>query len=139
MADSSRNILLAVLVVGVAVAAFYMMDPTLGGLLTKREGFQDTMAPSTNMDDMAPSMKNQDHMGQMHMAPSMTPESILPPNNPPSVSGMQMEKFENPQKEMEMVAKKLEDAMKGLQRKEKYQDFKKKETFQGEPRVVPVS
>lgn len=119
MADSSRNILLAVLVVGVAVAVFYMMDPTLGGLLAKREGFQDAMAPMAQ---------------PMHVAgPTMAPpsEPILPPNNPPSVTGMQMEKFENPQKELEMVAKNLENAMKGLQKKEKFQDFKKKETFQG--------
>lgn len=123
MADPSRNILLAVLVVGVAVAVFYMMDPTLGGLLAKREGFQDAMAPT------APTTQPM----QMAAAPTMAypTEPILPPHSPPSVAGMQMEKFENPQKELEMVAKNLEDAMKGLQKKEKFQDFKKKETFQG--------
>jgi hypothetical protein len=73
MADSSRNILLALLVVGVAVAVFYMMDPTLGGLV--KEGFQDMMAPTADMP--------------MESAT----EPILPPNNPPSASGMQVEKF----------------------------------------------
>lgn len=120
MANQSQNILLAVLVVGVAVAVFYMMDPTLGGLLGKREGFQDAMPPT--------------------MAHTMSPEApqILPPNNPPSVSGMQMEKFQNPavdaQAEMKKVADELQKAMnsiKGEKSSQGFQDFKKKETFMG--------
>lgn len=119
MASQSQNILLAVLVVGVAVAVFYMMDSTLGGLLGKREGFQDAMAPMA-----------------MPMAPE-TPQ-ILPPNNPPSVSGMQMEKFQNPagdaQAEMKKVADELQKAMnsiKGEKPAQGFQDFKKKEMFMG--------
>lgn len=128
MASQSQNILLAVLVVGVAVAVFYMMDPTLGGLLGRREGFQDAMAPT--------------------MAPTMAPEApqILPPNNPPSVSGMQMEKFQNPasdaQAEMKKVADELQRAMNSIKagnstqgqgqgQAQGFQDFKKKETFMG--------
>jgi hypothetical protein len=69
MADSSRNILLlALLVVGVALAIFYMMDPTFGGLM--KEGFQDVAGPTAQPE-----------------------EAILPPNAPPSVAGMQVEKF----------------------------------------------
>ncbi len=37
--DSSRTIILALLVVAIAVALFYMMDPTMGGLMGRREGF----------------------------------------------------------------------------------------------------
>jgi hypothetical protein len=46
----SRNILLAVLVIAIAVAVFYMIDPTLGGLIGRRrsilgfEGFADEHA-----------------------------------------------------------------------------------------------
>jgi hypothetical protein len=123
MADSSRNILLAVLVVGVAVAVFYMMDPTFGGLMGKREGFQDAMAPT---------------MAQPAMQPAMPEPPMLPPNNPASVTGMQMEKFQNPAgdatKEMEKVAAQLQNAMASIQKEkptQPFQDFKKKEMFQG--------
>ena len=37
--DSSRTIILALLVVAIAVALFYMMDPTMGGLMGRNEGF----------------------------------------------------------------------------------------------------
>ena len=36
---SAQDIVLAVLVIVIAVGVFYMLDPTLGGLLRRREGF----------------------------------------------------------------------------------------------------
>ncbi len=121
MADSSRNILLALLVVGVAVGVFYMMDPTFGGLLGKREGFQDAMAMAPTMAAATP-----------ETMPS-TPE-ILPPNNPASVTGMQVEKFESafkPATDMETLtnaASRLSEAL------GKSQGFRnKKEHFQAAP------
>lgn len=46
---SSRNVVFGLLVAAIALGVFFMMDPTLGGLLNnKREGFQ-TMSPSTAM------------------------------------------------------------------------------------------
>ena len=129
MADSSRNILLALLVVGVAVAVFYMMDPTFGGLM-RSEGFQDVAGPS--------------------MAMPAQPEAILPPNNPPSVAGMQVEKFASgPDQKKEIdgllaasqaLGKALSQAANkkpstsGFQneKKEHFMNFeKKKEYFQG--------
>jgi hypothetical protein len=131
MADSSRNILLAVLVVGVAVAIFYMMDPTLGGLLAKREGFQDAMAPTAMM--VAPEEKKE--------------EMMLPPNNPASVTGMQVEKFASgPDQKKEIdgllaASQKLGEALQKAQGFKNQQGFKsqnhegfqnqKKETFGG--------
>lgn len=38
---------MAVMVVAIAVGVFYMMDPTLAGLLGKHEGFQTSIPPST--------------------------------------------------------------------------------------------
>lgn len=38
----SRNVILAVLIVAIALGVFYMIDPTLGGLLkAKKEGFEN--------------------------------------------------------------------------------------------------
>jgi hypothetical protein len=38
----SRNIILAVLIIAIAIGVFYMLDPSLGGLLRKKyEGFED--------------------------------------------------------------------------------------------------
>jgi hypothetical protein len=45
--DTSRTVILALLIVGIALAVFYMIDPTLGGMMGKRESFQDTMVDST--------------------------------------------------------------------------------------------
>ena len=48
--DTSRNIVLALLVVAIAVAVFYMIDPTLGGLLGRKaryENFQDAVLDRT--------------------------------------------------------------------------------------------
>ena len=108
MANTSRNIVLALLVVGVAVAVFYMMDPTFGGLLGKREGFQAmAMEPSPAQPMQAPQ------------------EPILPPNNPPSMTGMQVEKFQSGADQKKTIdsliaaSKKLGEAL------------KQKETFKG--------
>lgn len=48
MADS-RNLILAVLVVAIAVAVFYMIDPTLGGILGSKARYEhfDNMATGT--------------------------------------------------------------------------------------------
>jgi hypothetical protein len=64
-----------------------MMDPTIGGLLGKKEGFQDVMGPSMATDANAHAMDMSAH------APST--EQILPPNSPPSASGFAVEKFQN--------------------------------------------
>lgn len=40
--DSSRNIVLAVLVIAIALAIFYMIDPSMGGMMRRKyEGFAD--------------------------------------------------------------------------------------------------
>ena len=40
----SRNIILAVLIIAIAIGVFYMLDPSLGGLLRKKyEGFENSM------------------------------------------------------------------------------------------------
>jgi hypothetical protein len=124
MADSSRNILLALLVVGVAVAVFYMMDPTLGGLV--KEGFQD-MAPSAAMPAVAEEKKE---------------ETILPPDNPASATGMQVEKFQSgPDQKKEIdgllaasqaLGKALSEAANKKPKTEGFANYeKKKEMFQG--------
>ena len=124
MADTSRNIVLALLVVGVAVAVFYMMDPTFGGLLGKREGFQameQAMGPSAQPQPMA------------------QPQPILPPNNPASVTGMQVEKFQSgPEQKKELdgllaASKALGEALAKSKGKagaaESFMDKKKEESF----------
>jgi hypothetical protein len=61
----SRNIILAVLIVAIAIGVFYMIDPSLGGLLAKKyEGFANG-------------------------------EEIIPGNNAPSVNGMAPNMFAN--------------------------------------------
>jgi hypothetical protein len=37
----SRNAILAILIVAIAIGVFYMLDPTFGGLLGRFEGFED--------------------------------------------------------------------------------------------------
>jgi hypothetical protein len=44
----SRNVILAVLIVAIALGVFYMIDPTLGGLLKKKEGFENNYNNVTN-------------------------------------------------------------------------------------------
>ena len=45
---NSRNVTLVVLIAAIAAGVFYMMDPTLGGLLgRKHEGFADGSAPAS--------------------------------------------------------------------------------------------
>ncbi len=106
MADASRNIVLALLVVGVALAVFYMMDPTFGGLLRKREGFQS---------------------GAPGPAGPAAPEGVLP-QGPASVSGMDVTKYASgPDQEDEI--QKLIQASKDLG--DVLAKNAKKETFQG--------
>lgn len=45
--DLSRNMILAILIVAIALGVFYMLDPTLGGLLGKKEGFENNMVINT--------------------------------------------------------------------------------------------
>jgi hypothetical protein len=43
---SSSNILAAILILAIVILAFYLLDPTLGGLIKRAEGFNDS-APIT--------------------------------------------------------------------------------------------
>jgi hypothetical protein len=45
--DLSRNMILAILIVAIALGVFYMLDPTLGGLLGAKEGFENNMVINT--------------------------------------------------------------------------------------------
>ncbi len=129
MADSSRNIVLVLLLVGLAIAIFYMMDPTFGGILGAREGFQDA-----GMQQMAGDMASGMASGPSAAAAGMMPEQqmpILPENNPSSVTGMQVEKFQNGADPMvgqlSAASKALADAM---AKQEKFAS-PKKEMFAG--------
>ena len=56
----SRNLTLAVLVVAIAIGVFYMLDPTLGGLLRrKHEGFENNAATEVTFSNAAASMNGQ--------------------------------------------------------------------------------
>ena len=96
--DSSRNVVLALLVVGIALAVVYMIDPTMFGMVgAKAENFQ-------NMGMMKPTMEA---MGRM--------ESMLP-SGPNSVSGFKSEMYQNPEDEEEIIKKNaaaLEELTKG--------------------------
>lgn len=72
--DSSRNIVLVLLVVAIALAVFYMMDPTFAGLLGHKsmDGFQN--ATTTNPQVPTPT------------APATQP--VAPQQGPASVTGM---------------------------------------------------
>ena len=53
----SRNVILAVLVLAIALGVFYMLDPTLAGLLRrKHEGFENNANHMNPMPGAAPSM-----------------------------------------------------------------------------------
>ena len=52
----SRNVILAVLIVAIALGVFYMIDPTFGGLLkAKKEGFENSNNYANNMN-IAPAL-----------------------------------------------------------------------------------
>lgn len=90
--STSRNMVLAVLVVAIAVGVFYMMDPTLGGLLAaKHEGFQ-TMGPSSAMPDVTTGAAVQ--------------QPIVNQNTAASASGKLPTTFENG----DLIAKAIENA-----------------------------
>jgi hypothetical protein len=117
MNDTAKNVMLAVLIVGIAVAVFYMIDPTFGGLMRGSEGFQDMNAGSTSAAAMTP-----DAQGQML------------PDAADSVSGMKKEKFENGKGNADAL-KILSDNANALQKlmanSEKFANkFPKKEKFQ---------
>jgi hypothetical protein len=85
--DSSRNIVLALLVVGIALAVVYMIDPTMFGMVGSKpaENFQNMV--------MKPSME---YMNSM--------ENMLP-SGPNSVSGFKSEQFQDPQEDEEIIKK----------------------------------
>lgn len=52
----SRNVILAVLIVAIALGVFFMIDPTFGGLLkAKKEGFENNNNSGNNMN-IAPAL-----------------------------------------------------------------------------------
>ncbi len=96
MAIASRNMILGLLIVGVALAVFYMMDPTMGGLLKKRryEYFEDM--PVIPEDGAAPSMSGQmpemfesgtETTKENKKAPAVSAENVMNGTTSPSVSG----------------------------------------------------
>ncbi len=117
------------LAVGVAVAIFYMMDPTFGGLMGKREGFQDAGMQQQMMMANGPSAA---------AMPEQMP--VLPENNPSSVTGMQVEKFQSGEDvttdKLVKASQALGDALaqigKAKEGTQSFVDFpKKKEMFAG--------
>jgi hypothetical protein len=61
--DLSRNMILAILIVAIALGVFYMLDPTFGGLLGAKEGFEnnmiiDTTGPQSMNGEMAGAFAN---------------------------------------------------------------------------------
>lgn len=50
--STSRNILLAVLIVAIALGVFYMLDPTFAGLLGRKEGFDNDVTYSNSAQSM---------------------------------------------------------------------------------------
>ncbi len=89
MADASRNIVLALLVIGIALAVVYMIDPTMFGMMGAKpaEAF-------TNMG------KTKEYMTGMD-------EKILP-EGPGSVSGFASEQFQDPESDEEIIKKNSE-------------------------------
>lgn len=59
----SRNAILAIMIVAIALGVFYMLDPTLAGLLGRSEGFEDktvvnTTGPASMTGEAAGSFNN---------------------------------------------------------------------------------
>ena len=86
MADSSRNIVLALLVVGIALAVVYMIDPTMFGMVGTK--------PTENFENMG--RKSMEYMGNM--------DKILP-EGPNSVSGYASEMFQDPEDDEDIIKK----------------------------------
>ena len=106
----SRNIVLAVLILAIAAGVFYMIDPTLGGLLRhKREGFYvnnnegnvfNTVAPPSMNGQppvMFPNSGANDHNSIMNASHNVTEENTTnSPMNAMSNGDQASEGFENP-------------------------------------------
>ena len=103
----SRNIVLAVLILAIAAGVFYMIDPTLGGLLRqKREGFYvnsnviaTNAPPSMNGQPpvMFPNSGANDHNSILNAPHNVTEENTTnSPMNAMSNGTEASEGFENP-------------------------------------------
>jgi hypothetical protein len=111
---SSRNIVLAVLVVAIAIGVFYMMDPTMGGLLGGRaDGFQNTGAVQN---------------------------PVVPQQPAQSASGSQPTNFENGDLIKKAIenAKAIERAKEAFNTKEGFMNPPKKEKFQDAGASMPA-
>ena len=84
--DSSRNVVLALLVIGIALAVVYMIDPTMFGMMGAKP--VETFA----------------NMGKKSMEYMDTMEKILP-DGPGSVSGYASEQFQDPESDEEIIKK----------------------------------
>jgi hypothetical protein len=96
--ESSRNILLAVLIVVIALGVFYMLDPTLAGLLArKQEGFYSDVIQTNAPPSMNGAPANMfANPGQMDAAMiGGAPNAIAEMNVSPSTTNV-TEGFENP-------------------------------------------
>jgi hypothetical protein len=107
----TRDIVLASLILLVGVAIFYLLDPTLGGLLKRRhEGFNNYNDMNSRVMDEANSdapgvgvptmnhangaeeaMANNSHADTSYMSPPTTnaPPKVMPNNNDDSVEGFE--------------------------------------------------
>jgi hypothetical protein len=103
----SRNVVLAVLILAIAAGVFYMIDPTLGGLLReqKQEGYENVIytnaAPSMNgmAANTFPNAGMNDHNEIMENEHNVTEENTtISPLSPNASSNgtMASEGFENP-------------------------------------------
>lgn len=103
----SRNIVLAVLVVAVALGVFYMIDPTFGGLLSKtykREYFEDVpFNVGTGPNSMAGQPTNlfpngEEEANSNNANPNLAANQQVPtaPNPMPNVGRNVAEGFDNP-------------------------------------------
>lgn len=97
MAINSRNMTLAVLVVAIAAGVFYMIDPTLGGLLGRREPFYNEVVP---IPDAAASMSGETagefaNSGAMDTAAVMGAPSVVGGGEMSPMGSEVTEGFEN--------------------------------------------
>ena len=103
--ESSRKIVLAVLIAAVALGVFYMIDPTMMGLMGRREGFEGegpvitTTGAASATGEAAGSFANSgsaDHSTIMDAASNVTPEgTTVSPMTPGNGKKQTAEQFEN--------------------------------------------
>jgi len=102
----SRNIVLAVLILAIAAGVFYMIDPTLGGLLrSKSEGYENVIStnappsmnglnantfPNSGMNDHNMIMKNEHNVTDENTTNSPMSPNVM------SNGAVASEGFENP-------------------------------------------